>query len=186
MKTICLTDHYWDERVKGPSKWYAPQDTAHVREALPLPEAEDVRLLLGCSLIYSCTLWGAVMLFPSAFAGMFTADAALLPFTSRALRIYCAVLCIFGIQTACQMTFLALGRAMESILVAVFRKIILLLPLIYLVPLFTADKAFGVYLAEPICDLLAVAFTAITFRYHFKKAMQKLEICLKTTQNNKL
>ena len=143
------------------------------------------RLLLGCSLIYSCTLWGAVMLFPSAFAGMFTADAALLPFTARALRIYCAVLCIFGIQTACQMTFLALGRAMESILVAVFRKIILLLPLIYIVPLFFEDKTMAVYLAEPICDFFAVTFTAIVFGYHFKKAMKKLEICLKTTQNNK-
>ena len=133
------------------------------------------RLLLFCSLIYSFTLWGAVMLFPSAFAGMFTTDAALLSFTARALRIYCAVLCIFGIQTACQMTFLALGKAKESILVAIFRKIILLLPLIYTVPLFFEDKTSAVYLAEPICDLLAVTFTSIVFGFYFKKALKTIE-----------
>ena len=133
------------------------------------------RLLLLCSLVYSFTLWGAVMLFPTAFAGMFTTDAALLSFTARALRIYCAVLCIFGIQTACQMTFLALGKAKQSILVAIFRKIVLLLPLIYTVPLFFEDKTAAVYLAEPICDFLAVTFTAIVFTFYFKKAIRKIE-----------
>ncbi len=136
---------------------------------------KSFRLLLVISLIYSFTLWGLIMLFPRAFAGMFTTEAALLDFTARALRIYCAVLCIFGLQTACQMTFLALGRAKESILVAVVRKFVLLLPLIYIVPLFTESKVMGVYLAEPICDFLAVTFTAFTFRHHFKKAMQKIE-----------
>lgn len=133
------------------------------------------RLLLGCSLIYSFTLWAAIMLFPNAFASMFTSDGALLSFTARALRIYCGALCIFGIQTACQMTFLALGRALQSILVAVFRKIVLLLPLIYTVPLFFEDKTMAVYLAEPICDILAVSFTAIVFSIYFKKAMKRIE-----------
>ena len=133
------------------------------------------RLLLTASLVYSFALWGAVMLFPRTFAAMFTAEEALLDFTAKALRIYCAVLCIFGIQTACQMTFLALGRAKESILVAVFRKFVLLLPLIYIVPLFMENKTAGVYLAEPICDFLAVCFTATVFAYHFKKALKKIE-----------
>ena len=146
---------------------YGAKNASRVRKSF--------RLLLLCSLIYSFTLWGAIMLFPSAFAAMFTTDTALLSFTARALRIYCAVLCIFGIQTACQMTFLALGRAKESILVAVFRKIILLLPLIYLVPLFFENKTDAVYLAEPICDFLAVTFTAIVFGFHFKKAIKRIE-----------
>ncbi len=146
---------------------YGARNAARVRRSF--------RLLLLCSLIYSFALWAAIMLFPSAFAAMFTTDTALLSFTARALRIYCAVLCIFGIQTACQMTFLALGKAKQSILVAVFRKIILLLPLIYLVPLFFENKTEAVYLAEPICDFLAVAFTAIIFSLHFKKAMKQIE-----------
>ena len=133
------------------------------------------RLLLSCSVAYSFTLWAAIMLFPSAFAGMFTTDTALILFTARASRVYFAVLGIFGIQTACQMTFLALGKAKESILVAVFRKIVLLIPLIYLVPLFLEDKTIAVYLAEPICDFLAVSFTVTMFAFHFKKAIKKIE-----------
>lgn len=132
-------------------------------------------LLLTVSLIYSFVLWGLIMLFPRVFASMFTDNAALLDFTANALRVYCGVLCIFGLQTACQMTFLALGRAKESILVAIVRKFILLMPLIYLVPTFVQNKTLGVYLAEPICDFLAVTFTAIIFRYHFKKSMRKID-----------
>jgi len=73
------------------------------------------------------------------------------------------------------MTFLALGKAKQSILVAIFRKIVLLLPLIYIVPLFFEDKTAAVYLAEPICDFLAVTFTAIVFTFYFKKAIRKIE-----------
>jgi putative MATE family efflux protein len=136
---------------------------------------KSVSLLISISLAYSFLLWGAIMLFPRAFASMFATEGALLDFTAGALHVYCAVLCIFGLQTACQMTFLALGRAKESILVAIVRKFILLMPLIYLVPTFVQNKTLGVYLAEPICDFLAVTFTAIIFRYHFKKALAKIK-----------
>ena len=112
------------------------------------------------------------MLFPDVFAGMFTTEADLIVFTRPALRIYMAVMLIFGIQMACQMTFNALGRAVESIVVAVMRKFILLLPLIYIMPLlFSSNKTMAVYLAEPAADLLAVTFTAILFTVRFKKAL---------------
>ena len=135
------------------------------------------KLLLTCSLIYSLTVWASVMLFPRAFASIFTSDATLLDFTSNALRIYCAVLGIFGIQIACQMTFVSLGKAVASMTVAIMRKFVLLLPLIYIVPTFFADgmKTTGVYLAEPIADLLAVSFTAILFSFQFKKALKSID-----------
>lgn len=133
-------------------------------------------LLLKCSLTYSCTLWALVMLFPKGFAGMFTADGELLAFGARALRIYMACAFMFGIQVACQMAFTSLGNAKASIIVAVVRKFVLLLPLIYLMPvLFSADKATAVYMAEPVADFIAVTFTAILFRFQFRKAMRKLE-----------
>ena len=135
------------------------------------------RLLLTCSLIYSVTIWAAVMLFPRGFASIFTPDAALLDFTQSALRIYCAVLGIFGIQIACQMTFVSLGKAVSSMAVAIMRKFVLLLPLIYIVPTFFGEgmKTTGVYLAEPIADFLAVTFTAILFAIQFKKALKSIE-----------
>lgn len=130
------------------------------------------KLLLKSSLCYSTLLWGLVMLFPQVFAAMFTSQPELLEFTKNALRIYMACLLLFGIQIACQMTFTSLGNAKASILVAVMRKFVLLIPLIYLLPLMLqGDKTTAVYLAEPVADFIAVSFTAVLFRFQFKKAL---------------
>ena len=133
------------------------------------------KLLLTVSLSYSLVIWACIMLLPRVFAGIFTPDAALLDFTSKALRIYCAGLGMFGIQIACQMTFVSLGNALCSMTVAIMRKFVLLLPLIYLMPNLVADKTMGVYMAEPVADVLAVSFTAVLFFFVFRKAMKKLE-----------
>ena len=136
---------------------------------------ETYKLLLKVCLIYSVTIWAAVMLFPSVFASMFSPDAELVAFASKALRIYFAGMLLFGIQIACQMTFVSLGNAPSSVLVAVVRKFILLLPLIYIMPNLISDRTIGVYTAEPIADILAVTFTAILFVFQFKKALKKIE-----------
>jgi len=132
------------------------------------------KLLLTVCGIYACVMWSAIMLFPTVFAGIFTPDPALIAFTAKALRIYCGALCLFSIQIVCQMTFVSTGNAPCSIIVAVVRKFVLLLPLIYIVPNLVADKTMGVYLAEPIADVIAVAFTAILFAVQFKKSLSKL------------
>lgn len=132
------------------------------------------RLLLKVSFGYSIVLWAIVMLFPQMFAMMFTSDNALLSFTSQALRIYMASMFMFGIQIACQMAFNALGKAKDSIIVAVMRKFILLIPLIYIMPaIFKANQTNAVYMAEPVADFIAVCFTAILFAFEFKKAMKE-------------
>ena len=133
------------------------------------------RLLLTVCLGYSFALWAFIMLCPRTFAGIFTPDAALLDFTASALRIYCGVLFIFGIQVACQMAFVSIGNAPCSILVAVVRKFVLLLPMIYLMPTLMTNKTTAVYTAEPVADALAVTFTAVLFAFQFKKAMARLE-----------
>lgn len=132
------------------------------------------RLLLKVSFGYSIVLWAIVMLFPQMFAMMFTSDNALLSFTSQALRIYMASMFMFGIQIACQMAFNALGKAKDSIIVAVMRKFILLIPLIYIMPaIFKANQTNAVYMAEPVADFIAVCFTSILFAFEFKKAMKE-------------
>ncbi len=132
------------------------------------------QLLLKVSFGYSIVLWAIVMLFPQMFAMMFTSDNALLSFTSQALRIYMASMFMFGIQIACQMAFNALGKAKDSIIVAVMRKFILLIPLIYIMPaIFKANQTNAVYMAEPVADFIAVCFTAILFAFEFKKAMKE-------------
>ncbi len=146
---------------------YGAKDAKRVRGAF--------KLLLRSSLIYAGALWLIIMLFPQAFTGLFTPNAELAAFTQAAMRRYFAVMFMFGIQVACQMTFTAIGSARSSIAVAVVRKFVLLLPLIYLMPaLFPGDKAMAVYLAEPAADFIAVTFTAILFSVQFKKAIEKL------------
>ena len=135
------------------------------------------RLLLKASLCYSCTLWALVMLFPGVFAAIFTPNPALRSFAAQALRIYLAVLALFGIQIACQITFTAIGSAKNSITVAVVRKFVLLLPLIYLLPaVLPVDRTTAVYMAEPIADVLAVSFTGILFAVQFRKVIREIEV----------
>lgn len=137
---------------------------------------EAFLLLLKASLSYATLLWLCVMIFPKAFASLFTNDAALIDFTGTALRIYLAALFMFGIQIACQMTFNSLGNALMSIIVAVVRKFILLLPLIYAMPkLLPADPVKAVYMAEPITDFIAVCITCVLFYFSFRSALRKLE-----------
>lgn len=147
---------------------YGAGDAGRVRSAF--------KLLVKVSMTYSIILWALVMLFPGGFAAMFTTDAALMDYTRNALRIYMASMFLFGIQIACQMTFNALGKAVESIVVAVMRKFVLLIPLIYIMPLIiTSHQAIAVYIAEPIADLLAVTFTAVLFTVQFKKTLRKIQ-----------
>ena len=147
---------------------YGAGDAGRVRSAF--------KLLLKVSMAYSVLLWLLVMLFPGGFAAMFTSDAALMGYTRTALRIYMGSMFLFGIQMACQMTFNALGRAAASIIVAVMRKFVLLIPLIYLMPqIIKSDRAMAVYIAEPIADLLAVTFTAILFVFQFRKTLKNLK-----------
>ncbi|MCI5856294.1 MAG: MATE family efflux transporter [Agathobacter sp.] len=133
------------------------------------------RLLLIASLTYSITLWAAIQLFPTVFVSIFTPDAELIAFTAPMLRIYLGGLFLFGIQIACQITFTSLGKAVNSIVVAVVRKFVLLLPLIYITPHLLSDPTMGVYLAEPIADVIAVTFTSILFTFQFKKALAEIQ-----------
>lgn len=133
------------------------------------------KLLLKISFGYALLLWALVMLLPGVFVRMFNSDPVLITFTKTALRVYLAALFMMGIQLACQMTFNSLGRAVESIIVAITRKFVLLLPLIFILPrIFTDNKTMAVYLAEPIADFLAVSFTIVLFTIQFRKALQKM------------
>ena len=132
------------------------------------------RLLLITCLTYSIALWAAVMIAPEVFVKIFTSDSTLAQFAAPMLRIYLGGLGLFGIQIACQMTFTSLGKAANSIVVAVVRKFVLLLPLIYIMPSILADKTQAVYMAEPVADIIAVTFTAILFTFQFKKALKEI------------
>ena len=133
------------------------------------------RCLLIASLACSMFFWIPIQLFPQMFVRIFNNTPELVEYASHALRVYMAVSGIFGIQIACQHTFIALGNAKTSLFLAILRKILLLIPLIYLLPCFFEDKAFAVFLAEPVADVLAVCTTAYLFSRQFKSSMANLE-----------
>lgn len=126
-------------------------------------------LLLKCTMTYSAFIWILCMAVPQLFIGIFTGDAALGQFTRWAMRIYMAASLIFSIQIACQQTFIALGRSRASVFLALLRKVILLIPLIFILPQLLSDKIFAVFLAEPVADVIAVTVTALLFTREYRR-----------------
>lgn len=124
---------------------------------------------------YATLIWILVELFPSIFIHIFTNDARLIEMGTWAIRVYMACVLLMGIQISCQQTFIAFGNAKISIFLACFRKIIVLIPLIFILPLFISNQTFAVFLAEPIADFIAVSTTMTLFYINFKKTMSYME-----------
>lgn len=134
---------------------------------------QAVRLQVLCCFIYAAAVWALSELAPQMFAGIFTSDPELAEFTAWGLRIYMATSVLMGLQAGCQQAFIALGNAKTSAFLAIFRKILVLIPLIYILPLFFEDKVFAVFLAEPVADAIAVATTVALFTREMKRLLRK-------------
>ncbi|MBE5777687.1 MAG: MATE family efflux transporter [Clostridiales bacterium] len=124
-------------------------------------------------IFFSVLCWALLMALPQMFAKMFTPDPELLRYTAWALRIYMAGIFSLGFQICCQQSFMALGQAKISLFLACLRKIILLIPLIFILPLFLENKVFAVFLAEPISDILAAAVTTAAFLYNLNRILSR-------------
>ncbi len=127
--------------------------------------------LLKVSMAFMATFWALVQLFPQVFIAIFNDNPALTETAVWTLRLYTAVLGLFGIQMSVQQTFMAIGQAKASLFIACLRKVILLIPLIFLLPPFFENKVFAVFLAEPVSDFISVTVSAVTFFFVFRKIM---------------
>ena len=131
------------------------------------------RLLLLSTVSITMTYCALIELFPQAFIRLFTRDEALVALTVRGLRIYAAGLGIFGLQNAIQSMFVGLGQAKVSLFIAVLRKVILLIPLALVLPLFFGVN--GVYLAEPVADIVSATTATCLMLYHFNRILSRRE-----------
>ncbi|MEE0801055.1 MAG: MATE family efflux transporter [Gemmiger sp.] len=122
---------------------------------------------------YAAVFWALLMLVPHLFVQIFNNDAQLVDYTVWAMRIYMAGIFSTGFQVACQQGFVALGQAKISLLMACLRKLILLIPLIFLLPLVLSDKVFAVFLAEPISDIIAAMVTCTAFFTRFNRILKQ-------------
>lgn len=146
---------------------YGAKNVERVKEAF--------KKLFICALVYASIMWGIAMLMPKMVVSIFTADAQLVEFSVWALRIYLGALVLMGAQIACQQTFIAFGNAKTSAFLALFRKVFVLIPLIYILPRFAANKVQAVFTAEPIADVIAVTTTCIMFAASFRKIVKNME-----------
>lgn len=136
---------------------------------------EAFRLLFISAICASSVMWLIAVFAPSFFPSLFSSDETLIAYVSWAIRIYLGMVFVMGAQMACQQTFVAIGEAKISLFLALFRKIIVLIPLIYLLPNFFADKVFAVFLAEPVADTTAAITTTTLFFWRFRKLSQRTD-----------
>nr|WP_302656380.1 MATE family efflux transporter [uncultured Agathobaculum sp.] len=133
-----------------------------------------VRYNILIAVLFAVSIWGVVQLAPHAVVHLFTSDEQLTEITVWALRIYMALGFTNAFQTGFQQSFVALGEAKISLFLALERKIFLLIPLIFILPHFFADKLFAVFLAEPVADVLAAATTTVLFLIRFRKITKEM------------
>ncbi len=131
-------------------------------------------LCLKVGFVYTSIVWLAAMFVPKIFVILFTTETELISYAVWALRIYMGASLLLGIQVVCQQTFIAIGNAKTSVFLAILRKVLLLIPFIYILPRFMENQVMAVFLAEPIADVIAVITTVILFAVQFKQAMEKL------------
>ena len=155
---------------------------------------ETFRLTFKICVGYSIITASCIVIFSNIFAGFFSNDPTTITFTSWAIRVYLVGAVLFGAQIACQQSFMALGQAKRSLLMALFRKVVLLIPLIYILPTVLGEtsiawamskpvtditvhsaKTFCVLLAEPISDILTACTTTCLFMNFYKKYLNKDE-----------
>ncbi|MEO2507989.1 MATE family efflux transporter [Clostridium paraputrificum] len=130
--------------------------------------------LISC-LSFTVIMCSLLMLFPNLFVSIFNNEPELVAITTWAIRIYFLGIFVFGAQIACQQTFLALGQAKISLFLALLRKVVLLVPLIYILPSLFQDKLKGVLMAEPIADVIATLTTVTCFMVFYKKKFKDVD-----------
>ncbi len=138
-----------------------------------IKEAVKVMMLANLSITFIATL--IIELFPKFFVSIFVDDAALIAATVPTLRIYLIGISVFGIQISSQQAFIAFGQAKLSVIMALLRKIVLLIPLIFILPNFIKPEVFGIYTAEAVADILAATITATSFFTFYNKKIHYLE-----------
>ena len=146
---------------------YGARDSERVRQTF--------QLMFIASIVFSFCATSLILLFPRPFISLFSNDPEIIRIGSYGIRIYAFGFLIFGAQCACQQTFLALGQAKISMFLALLRKVILLIPLAIILPAIGSLGVNGLFIAEPISDILAVFTTVAMFALQFKKILAPIE-----------
>jgi putative MATE family efflux protein len=137
---------------------------------------EACKMMFLVSGIYLMSLWACIQLFPEVFIRIFNSTSTeLLEMGTWTLRLYTAAMGLFFIQLSVQQTFMSIGKVKASLFIACLRKIILLIPLIFILPQIMADKVFAVFLAEPVSDIISITASLLLYQFVFKRDLKRAE-----------
>lgn len=134
---------------------------------------QTFRMLFIGGMFLSVGGFALVQLFPQIFIAIFNDKPELVEATQWAMRVYFGGMFMLGMQFSCQQTFVALGQAKVSLVLALLRKVVLLIPLVYILPLFLENQVFAVYLAEPVADIVAATITGLVFFWKFPRILKE-------------
>lgn len=132
---------------------------------------KTTKIIVGYSTVILGALTLFIMIFPVFVSSMFTKDQALLELLKTTLPVFIGGMLIFGVQSSGQAVFLGIGLAKTSTFLALFRKILLLIPLAIILPKYVG--VMGVFYAELISDILSACTTIFIFMFIFKKVIDK-------------
>ncbi len=135
---------------------------------------ESIRFLTVSCLAYNVVVWLLLLAFPGVFILLFNDDPALLEVGVKTMRIYYAAYVMMSFQMIGQNTFVALGRAKQAVFFSLWRKVVLVMPLMLVFPRFWGPA--GVFAAEPVSDVVGGGICYLTMMATVGREMREREL----------
>lgn len=115
---------------------------------------QGIRFMAVTGIVYTALMWLAIELFPAAFIRIFSNDVESIELGARALRIYFMGFVFMSLQFMGQSTFVGLGKSKRAVFFSILRKVVIVVPLTIFLPMFMNLGTDGVFLAEPISNVV--------------------------------
>lgn len=132
---------------------------------------QGIRFTATVGFLYTAFMWALVMVFPMFFLKLFSSDQSLIMTGHKPILIYFAAFFMMSFQFAGQSTFVALGKSKQSIFFSLLRKVIIVVPLTILLPMIPSIGVNGVFLAEPISNVLGGLASFLTMYFTVYRKM---------------
>ena len=113
-----------------------------------------VKFMTAWSILFSIVVWAVIFFEPRFFMNLFTQETELIQEGIPAMRIYFCGIFMMALQFAGQSTYVALNRPKQAVFFSLFRKVIIVVPLTVALPLVGGLGTSGVFLAEPVSNVI--------------------------------
>ena len=115
---------------------------------------KGIRFMTFVGSVYTVLAWAVLVFFPKPFLALFTGNKEMIENGVRAVHLYFAGFVFMLFQFSGQSVFVALGKSKRAVFFSLFRKVVIVLPLTVLLPRLMSDGVAGIFLAEPISNVI--------------------------------